>query len=175
MRTRYFLPIIGLFVGLNMQAQDTTAQGDYIMLVDALDEPEFYCFDLAGWGQNVQIDDPLQTHTCKTRNAADQMFTLVANRVEVVGHDRCLQVAGSTGTTLAGSSVLARPCVDDSPLQDISMDESGLLRVGETGLCIVAGAESEAAGGPSHLWRTLTLQSCESTETSLATWQVGMN
>ena len=48
------------------------ADGDFVRLVAALDEPEFYCLDLAGWGRNLLLDDPLQTHTCKGRGGEDQ-------------------------------------------------------------------------------------------------------
>ena len=132
------------------QAQDDASDGDFIRLVDGLDEPEeFYCFDLAGWGRNLQLDDPLQTHTCKGRGGQDQMFHFDGNRLKVSLYDRCVQVGGSSGLTLAGSAVLARPC-SDSPLQDLSLNDAGQIQVGETGYCLGAGEDSaEASSAPS--------------------------
>lgn len=167
---------LGSFIYLGIFALTTLAQdeGDYIMLVDPLDEPEYYCFDLAGWGENLQLDDPLQTHTCKVRGGTDQMFQFVDNRLEVTGTDRCIQVAGSSGTTLPGSAVLARTCSDNA-LQQISLSDSGKVMIGETGLCIGSGNISREASGPSHMWRTMLVVDCDATDASLVTWQVGLN
>ena len=145
-------------------------RGELIRLVDALDEPEFYCFDLAGWGKNLELDDPLQTHTCKATGFDDQLFELTGSRIKIAGSDRCIQVAGSSGVTLPGSAVLARPC-SESPLQKISLRDNGLLQITGTGYCIGAGAESKPASGPSHLWRTLAVVDCAKTDASLSTWQ----
>lgn len=154
-------------------AQDSAKSGGLIRLVDALDEPEFYCIDLAGWGEHLQLDDPLQAHTCKVRNNADQLFELADNRLLVSAYDRCLQVAGSSGVTLPGSAVLARPCSAENPLQNFGF-EAGKILVGDTGYCLGAGEESEEASGPSHLWRTLTVVDCSSSP-ALTSWQFGLD
>lgn len=172
MKTRFSLILAVLLGALNAVAQQEV-EGDYIMLVDPLDEPEFYCFDLAGWGDHLQLDDPLQTHTCKTRGGDDQMFAFVGNKIHVSGTDRCLQVAGSSGVTLAGSAVLARTCADN-PLQELSLSSSGKIMLGDSGLCIGSGNESREASGPSHVWRTMVVVDCAATEASLLTWQVGL-
>jgi len=154
-------------------ANEDVARGDFVRLADPLDEPEFYCLDLAGWGRNLQLDDPLQTHTCKNRGAEDQKFHFDGNRLKVSLYDRCVQVAGSSGKTLAGSAVIARPC-SDNPLQDLALDDRGYIRVGDSGFCLAAGNDSTEASGPSHMWRTLITIDCESATVSLATWQVGL-
>ena len=43
------------------------------MLRDPLDEPEFYCVDVAGFGSNLNLNSPLQAHTCKP-GADDELF-----------------------------------------------------------------------------------------------------
>ncbi|MEM9209038.1 MAG: RICIN domain-containing protein [Pseudomonadota bacterium] len=149
------------------------SDGDYIRLVDALDEPEFYCFDLAGWGRNLLLDDPLQTHTCKGRGGEDQMFHFADGQLKVSRYDRCIQIAGSSGVTLAGSAVIARPC-SDSPLQRLVMDDAGRVRLSGTEYCLAAGADSAEASGPSHLWRTLSLADCASADPAMSRWQVGL-
>lgn len=154
-------------------AQGDDAKGDFVRLVAPLDEPEFYCIDLAGWGDHLQLDDPLQTHTCKIKGGGDQMFYFVGNRLKVAGFDRCVQLAGSGETTLAGSAVLARPC-SDNKLQELSMDDAGLIHIGESQYCLGAGDESTEASGPSHMWRTLTAVDCASTPKDLKSWQLGL-
>ena len=166
------LPAVVL-LGMSMSPLASAEDGDFIKLVDPLDEPEFYCLDLAGWGRNLLLDDPLQTHTCKNRNPQDQMFHFDGDHIKVSLYDRCVQVAGSSGVTLAGSAVLAKPC-SDSPLQKFSLDDEGRIRIGDTGFCLAAGPDSAEASGPSHMWRTLTVASCDSTAAELSTWQVGL-
>lgn len=175
MPSRLIIPATILLFSSLLQAQDKEPGGDFIRLVDGLDEPEeFYCFDLAGWGANLQLDDPLQTHTCKGRGGQDQMFHFDGNRLKVSLYDRCVQVAGSSGVTLAGSAVLARPC-SDNPLQDMALNDSGQIQVGETDYCLGAGEDSAEASGPSHMWRTLVAVKCDSAQAALATWQIGMD
>ena len=156
-----------------LYAEDDAASGDFVRLIAPLDEPEFYCLDLAGWGDHLQLDDPLQTHTCKIKGRGDQMFFFEDNRLKVAGFDRCVQVAGSSGVTLAGSSVIARPC-SDNPLQELSMDDDGYIHIGDSNYCLGTGSESTEAAGPSHMWRTLIAVQCGTTPVDRVTWQVGL-
>jgi hypothetical protein len=41
-------------------------------------------------------------------------------------------------------------------------------------LCVAAGTESTDASGPSHVWRVLSVQRCDSVAVELMTWQVGL-
>jgi len=143
-----------------------------IRLVDPLDEPEFYCLDLSGWGDHLRLEDPLQGHTCKTRGANDQMFSVEDGKVSVGDTGRCLEIAGSS-KPLPGGAVLARTC-SDSPMQALSLEQDGRITAGESGLCLAVGEQSADASGPSHVWRVLTVEPCDSTDSELMTWQVGL-
>ncbi len=171
-----FKLLITLFVSLfvtSVIAQEKS-DGDYIRLVAELDEPEYYCFDLAGWGEKLRLDDPLQTHTCKLRGGADQMFKFEEGQLTVVGFDRCVEVTGSQPNSLPGSAVLARECNADNPLQKLNLNANGQVQLSDTPYCITAGADSKEAGGPSHMWRTLTLANCDSAGAELSSWQLGL-
>jgi hypothetical protein len=144
-----------------------------VRLVDPLDEPEFYCLDLAGWGDHLRLDDPLQAHTCKTRRANDQMFAFKDGKIVVGDTGRCLEVAGSGSPPLAGAAVLARQC-GDNPLQAFTLEASGRIVSTGSDLCLAAGEESADASGPSHVWRVLTVQKCDAVGAELTTWQVGL-
>lgn len=170
---KLFAGFTSLIAALPFVAIGDDESGDFVRLVAELDEPEFYCFDLAGWGEHLKLDDPLQIHTCKTRGGEDQMFHFTDDQLIVSKYDRCAQVAGSGGETLVGSAVLARACSDD-PLQKISLDDNGRIHVGDTGLCLGAGPDSTEASGPSHMWRTLTVVGCEGGDKNLLTWQKGL-
>ena len=62
--------------------------------VDALDEPRGYCIDIPGSGPTLDLDAPLQGHTCKFRDAiADQLFDAAAGQhIRASEYDRCLAV-----------------------------------------------------------------------------------
>ena len=143
-----------------------------VRLVDPLDEPEFYCLDLMGWGDHLQLDDPVQAHTCKTRNPGDQLFTFKDASVLVGDTGRCLEVA-SSGTPLPGAAILARKC-SDSPMQKIRLEENGHITVIDSGLCLVVGDQSTDASGPSHVWRVLAVGACDGAGAERMTWQIGL-
>jgi hypothetical protein len=144
-----------------------------VRLVDPLDEPEFYCLDLSGWGDHLKLDDPLQAHTCKTRGAGDQMFSVKDGKILVGETDRCLQVAVSSGKALAGSALLARTCRDNA-MQAFTLEEDGRISLTGSDLCVAAGDESTDASGPSHVWRVLSVERCDSVAAELMTWQIGL-
>jgi hypothetical protein len=143
-----------------------------VRLVDPLDEPEFYCLDLSGWGDHLKLEDPLQAHTCKLRGADDQMFIVRQDRILVGTTGRCLEIAGS-GTPLPGAAILAREC-SDGPMQTLTLEENGQIAAKGSGLCLAVGDRSADASGPSHVWRVLTVEPCEVVSPELMTWQIGL-
>ena len=170
---KFYLILLTLIIPTMGSAQESSINGNIIRLVDALDEPEFYCIDLAGWREGIKLNDPLQTHTCKSRNADDQMFYFESNRIKVSHYEGCLEAPGSGGVTLSGSSVLIRPCLDNSNLQDMVLQKSGKIELLNSGFCLIAGEDSVPDSGPSHMWRTLTFSECNTSSPSLSTWQIG--
>jgi hypothetical protein len=162
--------LFSIFTSPLYAAGDT---GDFIRLIDPLDEPEFYCLDLSGWGDHLRLDDPLQAHTCKSRNPADQMFSMVGDKIKVSNTDRCLALGVSSGKPLPGVAILARTCTD-TPMQSFTHEANGRIRVTGTDACLTAGNESTDASGPSHVWRVLSVASCDSTAPAMMTWQIGI-
>lgn len=134
------------------------------MLADPLDEPEFYCVDVAGFGANLNVNSPLQAHTCKP-GADDEMFAFDQpsdGQLHLVEHDRCIEADGT--------SLYVRPC-SESPLQRFAYGEDGTLRLGGNDLClVVAGGDGEPAGGRSHVRRDLLLRPCTDAEPALSRW-----
>ena len=164
------LPLAGLLVASGYASAESLTQ---IRLVDPLDEPEFYCLDLAGWGDHLRLDDPLQAHTCKARRAGDQMFAFKEGKIVVGDTGRCLEVAGSGSPPLPGAAVIAREC-KDNPLQAFTLEDNGRIVSTGSDLCLAAGEDSADASGPSHVWRVLTAQKCDAVSAELTTWQVGL-
>ena len=143
---------------------DSVAAESLVMLQDPLDEPEFYCVDVAGFGANLNVSSPLQAHTCKP-GADDEMFAFnrpSEGQLYLVEHDRCLEADNG--------SVYVRSC-SESPLQRFAYGEDKTFRLASEDLCLtVAGGDGQPAGGRSHLRRDLLLASCADVEPSLSQW-----
>ncbi len=172
MNIRRFGAVLGLAL-LSLSVQTLADSLTQVRLVDPVDEPEFYCLDLSGWGANLKLEEPLQAHTWKLRGADDQMFAFQDGKILVGNTGRCLQVAVSSGKPLAGVAIVAREC-GDSPLQSLTLEDNGQISVAASGLCLAAGTESTDASGPSHIWRVLSAQPCDTTSAELTTWQIGL-
>ena len=90
-----------------------------IQLIDPLDEPEFYCIDVPGFRDRVQLNAPLMAHTCKP-GAPDELFTVDNGRFRMEAYGRCMQAGGLE----AGSELLLKAC-SDSPLQQFKFSNEG--------------------------------------------------
>jgi hypothetical protein len=149
----------------------------FIQLVDPLDEPEHYCFDVSGQGETLQLDDPAQAHTCKDPEVDewdDQWFRMNSPEVGMITleeHDRCVQAAGTVG----GSEILFEDCDPSEALQWWELTTPGLVCWAETPrLCwaVRGGKRGEPGGGDSNLRRDVTLETCTSVDAIYATWAV---
>ena len=135
-----------------------------IQLIDPLDEPEFYCVDIPGFGSNLATDRPLQAHTCKP-GADDELFRInypSEGQLSMPAYDLCVEAEGDAAYT--------RSC-SEAPTQRFVAHPDGTVRTGEGQLCLaIAPGEGEQAGGPSHLRRDLRLVACAEAGRHLARW-----
>ena len=145
-------------------AVPTPSAESLIMLRDPLDEPEFYCVDVAGFGNNLNLNAPLQAHTCKP-GADDELFIFNhpgPGQFSMDAYDVCLE---------AGEGVLYVRACSDSQNQRFELSGDGLLRLRDSDLCVaVQSGEGQPAGGRSHVRRDLLLQDCASVEQNLSRW-----
>ena len=134
------------------------------MLQDPLDEPEFYCVDVAGFGSNLNLNAPLQAHTCKP-GADDELFIFNhpgPGQFFMDAYDVCLE---------AGDGVLYVKTCSDSEKQRFELSGDGTLRLQDSDQCVaVQSGEGQPAGGRSHVRRDLLLQDCADVEQNLARW-----
>ena len=135
-----------------------------IQLIDPLDEPEFYCVDVRGFGSGAQLDSPLQAHTCKP-GGDDELF--LVNRP---GDGQLFMPAYELCLEAVANEVFVRPC-SDAPTQRFTVGTDGSLRANDGQLCLaMAPGEGEQAGGVSHLRRDLLLVACAEGQRHLARW-----
>jgi hypothetical protein len=149
-------------------------QSDQVMirLVDPLDEPEFYCIDVPGYGRNVKLEAPLMAHTLKRFGSADEMWIMNypgEGQIYAKAYERCIEVAS---TTSGAQLRLKKP--SDSPRQRFELTDKGTLVLAahpELGVAVAAGKGTKA-GGPSHLRRDINLKKLSEIDQALATWKL---
>ena len=145
-------------------AVPTPSAETLIMLRDPLDEPEYYCVDVAGFGSNLNLDSPLQAHTCKP-GADDELFIFnypAPGQFYMEPYDVCLE---------AGDGALYVRACSDAPNQRFALSADGAIQAQGTDLCLaVPAGDGEPAGGRSHLRRDLLLQPCADAAPNLSRW-----
>lgn len=143
-----------------------------IRLVDPLDEPEFYCVDIPGFRQNVQLEAPLMAHTLKRFGSADEMFIMdhpAKGQIFANEYGLCIEAsAAKSGAKL----MLKEP--SDSSLQKFTLTDKGFLVLmdhPELGFTIDY-KDGTKAGGPSHVRRDLNLKKLSESPSNLTTWKL---
>ncbi len=149
--------------------QQPEAGPTLIQLVDPLDEPEFYCVDVPGFGASLNLQAPLMAHTCKP-GADDELFLINHPRpgnLFMPAYDLCIEA----DSTDALGQLHLKECTD-AATQRFEIDDEGALRVTGAALCVSTSPEGgEPTGGPSHLRRDLLLVDCGAAEPALAQWK----
>lgn len=159
----------------NPSEEREPATAGLIQLIDPLDEPEYYCVDVPGFGRSLNLQGALTAHTCKP-GADDEMFLFnspAAGQISMPAYDLCVEASGEE----PGSTLQLAAC-SDAPSQRFRYDEYGHIRLepttADSDLCLTVGPEpGEPTGGPSHLRRTLTLETCGQADESHTLWTVG--
>lgn len=163
------LLILSFLLGCSSPAEPA-ASGDetLIQLIDPLDEPEFYCVDVPGFRDSLDLEGALTVHTCKP-NSEDELFVFEseAGQLRMEAYGLCVEAAGAT----PGVSLFLRDCDPERPLQQFTF-ANDQVQLGETLCLAVSATDGEPTGGPSHLRRDLTLQSCAEAESSLLQWKM---
>ena len=141
-----------------------------VQLIDPLDEPEFYCIDVPGFGAGLNLAAALSAHTCKP-GADDELFRSgipLPGNLQMPAYRLCLEAAAAE----AAASLFLKEC-SDSPLQKFSLDADASLQLADSNLCIaIASGVGEPTGGPSHLRRGLSLEECGAAPPQRRRWQL---
>ncbi len=144
------------------------AEATLVQLVDPLDEPEFYCVDVPGFGANLNLQAALMAHTCKP-GADDEIFVVGQpgpGNLTMPAYKLCMEAEGAE----TQAPLRLREC-SDSALQQFDFDADGALILSGTGLCVAVSPEAgEPTGGPSHVRRDLLLLDCAEAQPALSRW-----
>lgn len=173
MRARRSVARFCFFFLPSVMAWPAAGEPAMIRAVDALDEPRGYCIDIAGAGPTLDLDAPLQAHTCKGEGTIDdQLFSPDGQRIRAGAHDRCL----AADAFEAGQPLRLRAC-DGTRLQRWSFADGRLRPASRPALCVALGAARGEPWGtprlvsPAYRRQTLALADCAATPAPLATFR----
>ncbi len=141
--TRGLILLAGMLAG--SAASLASAAPAMLRTVAALDDARGYCLDISGSGPTLDLDAPLQAHTCKGQAPFDdQLFEHDDEQIRASEHDRCLAVEAFE----AGEPVLLREC-SDSRQQRWRFADGRLSPIARPELCVgLDAARGEPWGTP---------------------------
>ena len=133
----------------------------FLRVIAPLDEPRGFCLDIPGHLSSVQIDSPLQVHTCKHGIwNQDGRFEAASLRIGVLRmphYEMCLEAEN----TSIGARLLLAKC-NETELQTWTLRDSGQIAlVAFPQVCItVEEGPSRDAGGPRYRMNGVGLDTC---------------
>lgn len=167
-----------LWVALTGWAQ--TEQGILLQLVDNLDEPRGICIDIAGFRDSIDLNVPVQAHTCKPNpeRREDGLFIVepgTTTRFRNPTYDVCLDVLNGEER----GSIFVRPC-SSAESQQFIVNERGEVRpVPNPETCMSVSpsqshpavfAGTEVKPGVTFVARTMSLASCKYVNKRFKVW-----
>ena len=149
-------------------APPAQAKPTLVQLADPLDEPEFYCVDVPGFGASLNLQAALMAHTCKP-GADDEIFVVGQpgpGNLSMPAYNRCMEAEGAEPQ----AQLHLQEC-SDAAMQQFDFDADGALTLSGTDLCVAVSPEDgEPTGGPSHVRRDLLLLDCADANPALSRW-----
>ena len=176
---RFMLLCFALTLPALAHAADWREVGMHMRTIDDLDRPQDgWCIDAVGSGPHIRFDMPLIGHNCKPGLFADEAVTFTKEgRITFPAYDNaCVTVMGLNQFALAGASLMLKPCGQETPFlnapkfQQFTHRDDGLVQLKGSNLCITMGDASKETFDPTHAWRTLYMERCDSVETGRAAW-----
>ena len=148
------------------------AQGWFLRTVAPLGDERGLCIDLVGWtDDNVNLEAPVQTHTCKHGWwAFDGLFDVAGleeGRLEMPYFERCLEAAALA----IGSDMFMRDC-DGGELQGFSHLATGqIVLASDSQFCIgVPDRPHRNAGGDAFVANGLIVDACSDAAADRQRW-----
>lgn len=166
-RTKFFLLMLTTIAVSTLSLQ-SSAKNVEVYLLDRIDGfLNHFCIDVNGPPQNMQLDTPLQTHTCysyKGELTPDQVMSeddIANEKIRITSVSLCAQLDGPD----PGATVSLTECKDVDEQGFQFKDNGQFVSTQYPHLCLTAGPTS-SFGGPidnpnENQARTLTMQRCD--------------
>jgi len=157
---------VTLFISLSLSSQ-LMAQDVEVYLLDRIDAIlNHYCLDVNGPPHSMQLETPLQAHTCYsytgelTADQAIESEDIATGKIRIKSVNLCAQLDGNE----PGATITLADCAD-SDEQSFELRENGQISpTAYPELCLTAGPTSWLGGQPGNLnenqARTLHMQRC---------------
>ena len=156
----------------------------YLELADRLDRPQDgYCLDIAGTGDWIEFNVPLNAHNCKLPGLfADGAVTFNSpGPIHFPAYEGCVTAVGLNGLSLPGAALMVKACAKDidtnrapfisETLQNFNHLDDGRIELDDSGLCLTVSAVSDRTFSPDHRWRALFLADCTTVDSTLSVWK----
>ena len=143
------------------ELQQVSDEGVFLRVIAPLDEIRGYCLDIPGHLSSVQIESPLQVHTCKHGIwNQDGRFEAAILRIGVLRmphYELCLEAEN----TSIGARLLLAEC-NETELQTWTFRDSGQIALEgfPQGCITVEEGPGRDAGGPRYLMKGVGLDTC---------------
>jgi len=162
-----------LLTGILVFSSSASAAPAMLRAVEALDEPRGYCLDISGVGPTLDLEAPLQAHTCKgLAPIDDQLFETSGQQVRASEHARCLAVDALE----PGQPLHMREC-SDSRMQRWRFVDGHLSPASHPELCVALTAVRGEPWGtprlvsPAYRRQSLALAACDAQGASRQTFR----
>ncbi len=175
------ISLVVLLGAVLISARADTDNSGMIRLQAELDESRGLCFDIAGFRDNIDLDLPMQAHTCKGNPNAREDEVFVMNHPQPGNfHNAAYDVCVDAIAVAERGSLFVRPCSDSATQKFELTDDSELRPAGDSRLCVVVsptpshpavriGREPEP--GVTNVARAMSLAPCDEVEDALRLWQ----
>jgi len=153
------------------ESEQVNDEGVFLRVIAPLDEARGYCLDIPGHLSSVQLDSPLQVHTCKhgiwNQDGRFDMAALGNGVLRMPHYELCLQPE----STSIGARLLLAECTE-SDLQTWSLRDSGQIALEAfPQRCItVEEGPSRDAGGPRYRMNGVGLDTCAQQASDRQRW-----
>lgn len=104
---------VAIVVVLLLALPDTGIAQQFLRSIYDLEDPRAYCLDIPGFGQTMQIDAPIYTHSCKYGLPGfdiDEIVQHTAGKLRFVNFDRCI----AADPLARGAQVPLLPNIEDA-------------------------------------------------------------
>ncbi len=153
------------------ESQQVSDEGVFLRVIAPLDETRGYCLDIPGHLSSVQIESPLQVHTCKhgiwNQDGRFEAAALGNGVLRMPHYELCLQAEN----TSIGARLLLAECTE-ADLQAWALRDSGQIALEAfPQRCItVEEGPGRDAGGPRYRMNGVGLDTCAQQASDRQRW-----